>query len=239
LLAFGLYRWRLGYVRRIHTLQQANALTQERARIAKDLHDGLGANLTQLTLLAELAEQEPPEIVARRLRGLSTTSREAARSLKDFIWATHPEADTLEGLVTRLCQHAEEFLGAAQIRCRLELPDDIPPHPLAVAARNDLFLAAKEALNNIVKHARATEVRLRVRHDDSTLRITIEDNGCGFTPTDESAGARPSSGAANTGHGLGNMAGRVQAAGGRFTLESQPGRGTTITVEIPIRNDMS
>jgi ligand-binding sensor domain-containing protein/signal transduction histidine kinase len=230
LLAFGVYRWRLGYVRRIHTLQQANALTQERARIARDLHDGLGTNLTQLMLLAELAEQEPPEAIALRLRGLTATSREATRSLKDFIWATHPEADTLEGLVTRLCQHAEEFLGTAQIRYRLELPDDIPPHPLTAAARNDLFLAAREALNNVVKHARATEVRLRVRHDDSAFRITIQDNGCGFSPQPSAPHSQPTT----SGHGLGNMASRVQSAGGRFTLESQPGHGTTISIEIPI-----
>jgi ligand-binding sensor domain-containing protein/signal transduction histidine kinase len=228
--ALGLHRWRSGYVRRIHALQQANALTQERARIAKDLHDGLGANLTQLTLLAELAEQEPHQAVAQRLRGLATTSREAARNLKDFIWATHPEADTLDGLVTRLCQHAEEFLGTAQIRCRLELPDEIPPHPLTAAARNDFFLAAKEALNNVVKHARATEVRLRVRHDGLAFRIVIEDNGCGFNSQASPPNPQPT----GAGHGLGNMASRVQSAGGRFTLESQPGRGTTIAIEIPI-----
>lgn len=225
--ALGFYRWRLGYVRRIHRLEQENALARERARIAKDLHDGLGANLTQLTLLADQAEDRTaePRTLARHLRELSQSTRATVSGLKDFLWATNAADVTLEGLVTRICQHAETFLGPAGLRCRFDVPVDLPAIALEPHTRHHLFLAAKEALNNVVRHARASEVRVRAVVTDSRCTLIIEDNGCGFaTAPDPSTASDATRGC----HGLATMRQRVEEAGGTFSIASQPGRGTEV-----------
>ena len=225
LLSLGAYRWRMSELRKVQRLEQHAALAEERSRIAKDLHDGLGANLTHLTLLADLAEQEPSDALTRRMRDLAATSREATRSLKDFLWTTQPADETLEGLVTRICQHAEEFLRASKIACRFVLPEELPPHSLSASVRLNLFLTAKEAINNLVKYSAATEARITVTVENGAFTLAIEDNGRGF----DTRLAR------DRGRGLRNMASRVREAGGQFTLDSEPGRGTTIRIQIPLK----
>ncbi len=227
LLSLGAYRWRMSELRKAQRLEQQAALAEERSRLAKDLHDGLGANLTHLTLLADRAGQEPSESLAQRIRDLAATSREATRSLKDFLWTTQPVDETLEGLTTRICQHAEDFLRASKIACRFDLPEELPSHPLPANVRLNLFLTAKEALHNLVKYSAATEARIQVVLEQGTFIIVIADNGRGFD-----LGA-----ARDQGRGLGNMASRVREIGGQFTLDSAPGRGTTIRISIPIKTD--
>ncbi|HKX62422.1 MAG TPA: two-component regulator propeller domain-containing protein, partial [Verrucomicrobiae bacterium] len=233
LLVGGIYRWRVGELRKIQSLQQQAALLDERARIARNLHDGLGANLTQLTLLADLAEQGHPDAIRERVRTLAVTSRETARALKDLLWATHPSDESLEGLIARICQDAQEFCAAAHIRCRFDLPGQLPEHVLAPAARQSLFLAAKEALNNVAKHARASEAIVRVRTNQNILILEIEDNGCGFDP-ENALPAAPTRGPRAQGRGLENLRSRAREAGGEFVLESRPGNGTKIRFNIPL-----
>lgn len=218
------YRWRVGELRHRQRLAQGAALAEERERIAKDLHDGLGANLTQITLLADLAETEPPDAIAHRARTLAKTARETSRALKDFLWATQPADESFDGLVTRICQYAEQFLEPARVRCRFELAGNLPVMTLTPTQRKNLFLAATEAFTNVVRHAHATEVWIRTQSSGGAISLTIEDNGKGFNPQNPRG----------QGRGLGNMESRVRQTGGQFHLESQPERGTTVCIQISV-----
>ncbi len=224
LLGYAGVRWCIRELRKLHRLEQSSAITDERTRIAKDLHDGLGADLTRLALLADLAEEEGSATVAGHRQKLSQSSREAARTLKEMIWIANPANDTVEGLVSRLCQTAEDFLGDARIRCRLDLAPQLPQRALSLDQRRNLLLVAREALNNIVKHSAATEVCIRANGSDHSLHLAIEDNGRGF----DSALVR------RDGLGLPSMRRRVENLGGTFELASHAGAGTKILITMKL-----
>ncbi len=224
-LIAGLVVWRMRELGKLHRLEQRSAITEERTRIAKDLHDGLGADLTRLALLADLVEGEGSAAATGHRQKLAQSSREAARTLKEMIWIANPANDTVEGLVSRIGQTAEDFLGDARIRCRLDLAPQLPEQSLLLDQRRNLLLVAREALNNIVKHAAATEVWIRAKGGDNRLQLVIEDNGRGF----DSNSVPPE------GIGLASMRRRVENSGGTFYIESRPGAGTKILIAIRLR----
>ncbi|HEV2393970.1 MAG TPA: two-component regulator propeller domain-containing protein [Verrucomicrobiae bacterium] len=215
--------------RRLHEqlrlLEQQAALHKERARIAKDIHDDLGANLTQIALLGELAQQDraEPDKSAERVGRISATARQAIRSLDEIVWAVNPRNDTLAHLIDYAAQFALDYLRLAGIRCRLELPEQTPARQLSTDLRHNLFLAIKEALNNIVKHAQANEVWFRARVGAEALEVSIEDNGRGFAGAPDDALA----------DGLRNMRQRLADIGGECRVQSQPGAGTVILLRLP------
>jgi signal transduction histidine kinase len=227
LLAFLAYRWRLGYVRRIHQLERDRALAEDRARIARDLHDGLGAQLTNLTILADTANQQADaaQTIESRFRKLSQLARETAVQLREVIWANHPGDESLEGLISRICQYAEQSLGAAGIRCRFDIPVDLPAAPLRIDARHHIYLAVKEILHNIVKHSRASEVRLQGAILEDSLRLTIEDNGSGLVGSNRHF--------PNSGHGLQNIRRRIESLAGEVAITGEPGHGVCFDIVVP------
>src|SRR5207245_9210070 len=133
-----------------------------------------------------------------------------------------PANDTLDHLANYIFQYAEEYFQNTGVRCRLDLPPHLPAHAVGTEQRHNLFMAVKEALNNVLKHAGATDVRISLTATDSRLAITIADNGRGFPV----AGGHPA------GDGLLNMKQRLARIGGELTLESQPGDGTRIRMEL-------
>src|SRR6185436_14351532 len=141
--------------RQVGLLRQQEALEKERARIARDLHDQLGANLTQVALLGEMVEtdKEEPSEVETHARQISSTARETTRALDEIVWTVNPSNDTLDGLINYLCKYAQEFLALAGLRYRLEVPSQLPAIPISPEVRHNVFLAAKEAVNNVVKHS--------------------------------------------------------------------------------------
>jgi signal transduction histidine kinase len=212
------------HLRMLHLEHQA-ALHRERARIAKDIHDDLGANLTQIALLGELADQDrdAPARAGERIRQISGTARQAIKSLDEIVWAVNPRNDTLAHLIDYAGQFALDYLRVAGIRCRLDFPATPPSREISTDVRHNLFLVIKEALHNTVKHARATEVWLRVHAGSDGLHISIEDNGRGFSETHTANGA----------DGLHNMRQRVDEIGGVCTIESRQGAGTTLKIKLP------
>jgi signal transduction histidine kinase/ligand-binding sensor domain-containing protein len=218
------YRWRIVELGKLERLRAGAALSRERERIGKDLHDGLGANLTQLSLLVDQVEKAADGATDDGLRKVSETTREAMQTLRDLIWAANPGDETLSGLGGRICQTAENLLGAAGIRCRFNIASELPPVALAPDQRQTLFLVAKEALNNVIKHSKATEVRVQLNRTEDSVVLAVEDDGCGCFP-------EPPAGA---GHGLANMRYRTQQAGGQFRWFSQVGRGTTVEARLPL-----
>ena len=213
-------------IERREQTERQRALEEERTRIARDLHDDLGATLTQIRFLSALESRDAlvPETSRIRMSQVSEKSREMVTSLDEIVWAVNPANDSLPSLATYLCQFAEEFLRATPIRCRLDVDETLPETALTSEIRHNVFLAVREALNNIAKHSEATEVWLRIQFRPHYLRISIEDNGRGFLHLSSSA----------TGEGLANMRGRLEKISGRFECETQPGSGTVCRIELPL-----
>ncbi len=217
--------------RRLERLEWQRAVERDRSRIAQDIHDDLGSGLTQITLLSELARRDSRPDMEAQLSQISDTARELTQAVDEIVWAVNPRQDTLDGLVSYICQFAQEYLKVAGILCRLDVPASLPPQPLTADVRHNLFLAVKEALNNIVKHAQAHEVWLRLAHEGARLMLVIEDDGRGFGEGAAVAEAARGS----SGHGLENLANRLSAIGGRCAISSEPGCGTRVelTVAMP------
>jgi signal transduction histidine kinase len=213
---------RVRALEREKTLEREKALEQERSRIAKDIHDDIGASLTRILLHSKAARREmsgQPARLPERLEAIETTAVDMTRVMDEIVWAVNPRNDTFDGLVTYLGRYAEEFLKLAGLRCRLDLPLDVPVWPVAAKVRHGLFLAFKEALNNVAKHASASVVRISVRTQDNGFELSIEDDGKGFkTEQGEQAGR----------NGLDNMRSRLAEIGGSCVIESEPGKGTLI-----------
>ena len=205
--------------------ESRHALEEERARIAKDLHDDLGANLTQIIFLSERVENAPPGTpeVTPWFNLIPATARRTIQSLDEIVWAINPQNDSLESLANYLSQFAQQHLTLANARCILDVPTVLPAVPLSTEVRHNLLLATREALQNAVSHAGASEVRLSLKFDEHGLNITIADNGNGFNPDFVS----------EHGNGLKNMRQRLHGLGGRLELHSRPGQGTTVDLWLP------
>ncbi len=216
-------RWQ----RRMRQLEAQHALERERTRIAQDIHDDLGASMTEIAWLGELTEKDAgdPGEVRAQARKISAAARETVRSLDEIVWAVRPESDTLKGLVEYLGRRVDEMFENTPVRCWFTAPAELPDLPLAADVRHDFYLACKEALHNVLKHAHATEVRVELELAGTALRARITDNGRGFDP----AAAR------GEGNGLRNMRQRIERLGGRFDLRSAASRGTTAEMTITLQ----
>src|SRR5208337_1025834 len=141
--------------RRIDRIERERAIEVERGRIANDIHDDLGAGLTEIVILSELAQNpgDSHDAVQTDVRKVTDKARALARSLDEIVWAVNPENDTLDNFVSYACNFAQDYLQLAKIRCRLAVPSSLPEIPLTADIRHNLFMVLKEALNNMVKHA--------------------------------------------------------------------------------------
>jgi signal transduction histidine kinase len=218
------------YRRKLAELEKQHAVERDRARIAKDIHDDIGAGLTQITLLTELARRDP-EQVDKNLGRITDSARQLTRAMDEIVWAVDPQHDTVPGLMDYISAYAEDYLRVAGVRCRMDLPLDLPATRVDAELRYNLFLALKETLNNIVKHAKATEVWLRLRIEPRSLTLIVEDNGQGITAENSPDSERLSSGS-----GLGNLEKRLAAIGGRCQIHSVPGHGTRVELTVFLKH---
>ena len=208
---------------RMLRLEQETALERERTRIARDMHDQLGANLTQITVLGELVRLDPPAKAPGHINEMVSIARGTVSALDEIVWAVNPRYDTLFALLEYLGKFAVGFLSSAGIACEVDIPSDLPERSLSSSVRHDLFIVVKETLNNIAKHAGVCSVRLRVELAGGALRVVVTDDGRGFD-----VGSVPSDA-----NGLRNLRERMAEAGGTYRIESRIGRGTLVTVELP------
>ena len=222
------------YRRKLALLRQQHAIERDRARIAKDIHDDIGAGLTQITLLTELARREPEQIGAH-LERISGSARQLTRAMDEIVWAVDPQHDTFEGLMDYISAFAEDFLHTAGIRCRMDLPLTLPASRVDAELRYNLFLALKEALNNVVKHARATEVWLRLSVGPGAFTLVVEDNGRGLPASGDDGASSAGGDRLASGSGLVNLRKRLAAVGGRCEIHGATGGGTRVemTVAMP------
>ncbi len=214
LLLMVLYRSRVGRLRAIENL---------RIQIAANLHDDVGARLTKVSMLTELADRETKDNHPGKtyIRNAFGTVREITRAMDEIVWTINPKNDTLDHLANYIFQYAQEYFQDTGINCRLDVPAQLPDRPVSTEVRHNLFMAVKEALNNALKHAHATEVRIGLGVNDGRTTITVTDNGRGFSVSQ----------AQGKGDGLQNMKERLEQIGGCLILQSEPGRGTNIRME--------
>lgn len=212
--------------RRLEWLRQQNALEQERTRIARDIHDELGTHLTEIALLSELGQihRQSPRVVAEDLRRISDRAREAVTSADAIVWTVNPRNDSLDHLANYIVRFTEDFFHLTSIRCRLDVPAALPHFICSTQYRRHLCLAVKEVCNNVVRHAGATEVWLRMALQDRQFRIVIEDNGKGFSGAIMPEGS----------DGLRNLHQRMNELRGRLEIASQLGKGTAVSLITPL-----
>lgn len=212
------------YARQVALLEMKAAIEQERTRIAKDIHDDLGANLTQITMLSEMGETAVSDKAksTQHFDRIARHARRGVQSLDEIVWAVNPKNDTLPRLVDYLCRYADEVFENSGIRCWEEAPEDLPPWVVRAELRHNFFMAVKEATTNALKHSDATEVWLNIALEGEYLALTFRDNGHGFAIAE----------ADFTRSGLKNMRSRITDIGGQFDLQSQPGHGTTVSFRI-------
>jgi signal transduction histidine kinase len=211
----------------LRALHQKELIERERARIARDLHDQLGANLTQVTLLGEMAEADKhlPDEIEQHAQQICATARETTRSLDEIVWAVNPSNDTLEGLANYACKYAQDYFALANVSFHADLPSDLPATPILPEVRHNVFLAFKEAVNNVVKHAQATKARVWLRLEPGEFILGVEDNGRG--PGDVSARTLR--------NGLKNMNKRLADVHGQFEIAPGPNGGTVVRLTVPLK----
>jgi ligand-binding sensor domain-containing protein/signal transduction histidine kinase len=222
---------------KLERLERQQALERERARIAKDIHDDLGASLTRITLLSQSARSElngAPE-AAGNLDQIYSTARELTRAMDEIVWAVNPQHDTLDSLASYLGKFAQDYLRSAGIRCRLNVPVQLPPWPLSAEVRHNLFLGFKEVLHNVVKHANASSVRITLSLHAAAFALVIEDDGRGFVPEAVAAKNANDADRIENGNGLANIKCRLAEIHGRCEIRSAPGSGTRVELNVPVR----
>lgn len=219
------YTTRRRMQRQLEFSEHRRAVEQERMRIAEDIHDDMGASLTRISLISThaLRHTTPGSPLHGELKRLDLAACELAIALDEIVWAVNPVHDTLEGLSNYISQYVTEIVAQSERTCRLDIPALLPARFISSGVRHHLLMALKEALNNSLKHAQATEVRVRLVFTDPTLTLVIADNGRGFDPA-----------SAGPGNGIANMKHRLQSAGGSCQIQSAPGTGTTVTFTLQL-----
>ena len=215
-------------------LRFERATEQERARIARDIHDEIGTCLTRVSYMAAAAKRHlaAQAVDLPQLGQIQATTQEMTRAMDEIVWAVDPRNDSLESLANYLASVAQDILGVTGIRCRFHFPMPMPRAVLSSELRHHVSLACKEAFTNIVKHAAATEVQIALTAGEDRFEISMQDNGRGISPESKERG--DSTEGARTRRGLENMRHRLEKVGGVLEISSRPGKGTCIRLIVPI-----
>jgi len=229
LFAIAAGNWRLSAWRRmkrqVQELERQRDLEQERFRIARNIHDDLGARVTEIALLSSSAQLKPnlsPEARAE-FGAVARLTNDLVRALYETVWAVNPKNDHLDSLAGFVCQTTNQMCAQAQLRCRLEIPDLPAEIPVTSHIRHNVIMAVKEAIHNVIKHGHASEIQIGIQQAGKVLTLQVSDNGCGFDPA-----------VIVRGNGLDNMERRLCSLQGSCSVASRPGAGTKITLEFPL-----
>lgn len=201
-------------------------LQQERARIARDIHDDIGSRMTQLVLHGEVAQSDLPDDSKMRpqLDRICEEARGLLSSMDEILWAVNPRRDTLRDFAAYVCGYAQQFLKATPIQCLFEVDPEMSAAAFDLPLRRSLLMAIKETLNNAVKHSKATELQLKIHWQGHRLVVVVQDNGQGFDMEKMKSGR----------NGLANITQRMNEMGGSCNVTSQPGMGCRIEFGVPL-----
>ncbi len=222
--------------RKLELMARQQELERERTRIARDIHDDLGASLTRISMLSQPApnEVQSTDPQGNRLELIYGTTRELIRAMDEIVWAVNPEHDTLDSVANYLARFAQAHFIPAGIRCRLNLPIEVPASRVRAEVRHNLFLAFKEASHNILKHAKATEVHFALELYGHSARFRLEDNGVGLANAAAEGAVPFGSDRIASGLGTASMKERLAAVGGSCVVEAGKIGGTAVHFSIPL-----
>jgi len=218
------------------TIEQEKELEKQkmRNRIAQDLHDEIGSNLSSISLMSELIQKDGKinTEVFEKIQRIRKVARGSSQAMRDIVWLTNPSSDTLKDLISKMNEIANDMLGG--LTWQFDFPDVVSEINLIPEVKRNIFFIYKESLNNILKHANAKTVSIDLRILDSKMMLIIKDDGKGFD-VNQLKGVEPS----GRGAGLFTMRERARLLGGRGFVESQQGQGTTVTVILPLSIEAS
>jgi len=216
LAALSAYVWHRARLTRMLELERV------RLRIAVDLHDDIGASLSQIAILSEVARRQASGAgVDEPLARVAATSREVVDAMNDIVWAINPQRDSLGDLTSRIRRFASDVLASRGVRLRFAAPHGPGPR-LDHDVRRELLLMLKESITNVARHADASEVSVEIALSGEWLTLAVRDNGRGFDAN-----------AIEPGHGVASIRRRVESLGGTVAIDSSPGAGTDIIAVVP------
>ena len=216
----GVFAYRLR--KRLASIRQREVLSIERARIARDIHDDVGARLTRISMLISMAAERDDEI-----SGIADEVRDVVRALDEVVWAVEPRNDTISSFVDYVYNYAESFVSSSNLGIRARFPPELPEARLSSVMRHAVFMCIKEALNNAVKHAEASHVFIAMETFGDKVEIRIGDDGKGFVSPREG------------GNGLLNMRTRMEEIGGLFEIGLRPSGGTEVVFSFSVEKKWS
>jgi len=195
-------------------------IEKERARISKELHDDIGAELTRITVLTQLLQNQAGIDIKQqeKLKKILEAGKKVFGSIGEIIWTMNRSNDSLESLLAYIRRFVGEYLEMNDIDIQIDFPDEIPIFVIHDENRRNIFLVVKEAIHNITKYSQATKVKISLIIEENTVDMAIHDNGIGFK-IEEKQG---------WGNGLHNMNQRMQDIGGTFTICSSAQLGTQV-----------
>lgn len=214
--AYALYRYR---VARLLELERV------RTRIASDLHDDIGANLTRIAILSEVANaqlQDDNPLIQSPLSSIAQISRESVASMGDIVWAINPKRDHLIDLVQRMRRLTSEVFAGRKIEYEFLAPEMDADHPLGADVRRDLLLIFKEAINNVARHSICSNAKIELRIERAAILLIVRDDGRGFNIENSTEG-----------NGLLSMQRRAASLGAELRLTTIQGEGTEIILKVP------
>jgi signal transduction histidine kinase/ligand-binding sensor domain-containing protein len=214
----------LKYRTQIERLEKHKALMQQRSQISLDMHDDVGTTVTRILTLSRISLPDDSSKAAERMHRIESLAASLIDSIRQIVWALNPENDALNATVATLRSYVVETLHEAGIVVTVESEGQIDHRILSLAVRRNLYLVVKEAVNNIIRHADATNCRISVSVVDNCLTLVLTDNGRGYQQE------------GRTGNGMVSMKRRIEAVGGELTIHTEQGIGTTIKIACPVHD---
>ncbi len=202
-------------------------IIHERNRIARELHDDIGAELTRITILSQSLQQnrDLEAGIQVKLKKIADTGKKVLGSIGEIIWTMNPQKDNLDGLAAYIRRFVTDYFETNDIDLQIEFPNEIPASAIRDEYRRNVFLVVKEAISNISKYSKATRVRLTLNIGEKLAAFEITDNGTGFSVSEKE----------RHGNGLRNMQQRMKDIGGTFLITSEKDIGTSIRLTFPVR----
>ncbi|MFL5742203.1 MAG: histidine kinase [Flavisolibacter sp.] len=202
-------------------------LYKQRMRISNDLHDEVGATLSGIALFSQITRDQfrhhDTEKVERSLSLMEQSAAEMVDKLSEIVWTVNPDQDSMDKLVQKLEEYAQETGSAKNIRVHSSICEDLKALILPMEDRRNIYLLCKEAINNAIKYSQCSELLLKAEFRENTLHFMVEDNGKGFDPAQ-----------IKKGNGLDNMMRRAKDLSACLEIDTCPGRGTKIILHKKI-----
>ncbi len=210
-IVYSIYRYRINQVLAIGRIRQT---------ISKDLHDDIGATISSISILANMAKSDFVSDNKRNqfLETIQEESKHVSESLSDIVWSINPNNDSLEIMLARMQRYASELFEAKEIAYDFMLPQSVSEMTMEMDKRQHVYLIFKEAVNNLVKYSEAKQAEVKIEVTKKTFNMIISDNGKGFDVDAE-----------RSGNGIYNMKKRAETIDAEFKINTDYGKGTTIS----------